>query len=136
MKCNFTSLIICLLSIISYPNIIFSQLHKHKYESDRYIYPSAINNISPYQNELNVQPNSNITITFDQDINQSTVNNNTIIVYGSNGSSYRSSNINYDSPSKTITYDPDYDFNVGEIITVVITKDSMFLSLNKGNISK
>jgi len=85
--------------------------------------PSTAANIvstTPGQNELNVAVSSNITVTLDEDMDGTTLNNSTILIH-SNMTGLHPGTIAYDSPSRTVTIDPDNDFMVGEIVTVTLT---------------
>ena len=81
----------------------------------------TITSITPTCNALNVAKNTNITITFTTDINQSTLSNSTIKINGSL-SGLRSSNFNYNSSTKTATISPNTPFIVGELVTVALTR--------------
>jgi len=82
--------------------------------------PITIDSISPTQNELNVAVDENITIEFGDDINTSTLNDTTIVVHAQMTGLHTGS-ISYDAPSHTVTFDPDNDFAVGEVVTVIVT---------------
>ncbi len=75
---------------------------------------------SPSINELNVETDVNITVTFDVDMDPSTINESTFVVY-SKTFGLLSGVINYNPSTKTTTYDPNDNFKVGEIITVILT---------------
>ena len=75
---------------------------------------------SPDQNELNVPVNTNISVTFDTDMDEATINNSTFVVHARSTGLHQGT-ITYDSPSRTATLDPFEDFDVGEVVTVVLT---------------
>jgi len=77
----------------------------------------------PGQNRLNVPADTVISIQFDTDINPSTLNNNTIVVHASQTGLHQSSNITYNGGSRTVTFDPDDDFFVGERVNISLTSD-------------
>lgn len=79
-----------------------------------------VTSTSPANNALAVSATSNITATFNYDMNSSTLNSSTVLVNGSN-SGLLSGVITFDSPSKTMTFNPDNSFKAGEVITVTIT---------------
>ena len=84
-------------------------------------YPQVVSTF-PSQNELNVSMNTNIEVAFDIDIDASTINDSTFIVYtGSNG--LHLGDINYNSLSKAVMFNPYSDFNAGEYVTVILTSD-------------
>jgi len=75
----------------------------------------------PGQNRLNVPADTVISIQFDTDINPSTLNNNTIVVHASQTGLHQSGNITYNSGTRTVTFDPDDDFFIGERVSVILT---------------
>ncbi|MGB2696403.1 MAG: FG-GAP-like repeat-containing protein [Candidatus Zixiibacteriota bacterium] len=77
---------------------------------------------SPTQNELNISTSTNISITFDVDMDSSTINGSTFVV-NATITGLHLGTITYDSLTKTATVDPDNDFDVGEVVTVVLTSD-------------
>ncbi len=86
------------------------------------LFSSVSSSISVYpnQNALNVNKSVNITATFSQDINYQTLNNSTIKVNGSQ-SGLHSSEITYNSSSRTATINPNTDFRTGELVSVSLT---------------
>ncbi|MFH2050220.1 MAG: FG-GAP-like repeat-containing protein [bacterium] len=83
--------------------------------------PSIVSS-SPTLNALNVPTNSNISVLFDVDMDPSTINDTTFVVT-SKTFGLLSGTISYDGPTKTTIFDPVVDFGVGEIVTVVLTKN-------------
>jgi hypothetical protein len=75
---------------------------------------------SPIQNQLNVPVSTSISVTFDNDMDESTINDSTFVV-NARSTGLRSGTINYDGPSKTATFDPLEDLEEGEVVTVVLT---------------
>ncbi|MCH7574689.1 MAG: VCBS repeat-containing protein [Candidatus Marinimicrobia bacterium] len=75
---------------------------------------------SPGLNALAVDPATDITVVFTENISGSTLNDNTIKVVGSL-SGLHLAGISYDGPSKTATIDPTVDFAIGEKVTVTLT---------------
>ena len=82
----------------------------------------TIVSFNPTGNALNVQRNTNITVTFNKDVDQTTLTNSTIRVHGAQSGLHSSSNIKYDSTHKTVTFDPKDDFKIGELVTVTVTR--------------
>jgi len=85
-----------------------------------------ITNITPAINQNNVNPDANIVIDFDQSIQDSTLNDSTIFIRGS-----QSGNIIgafSGGGTSTITINPDNDFRNGEIISLTITINLMSTS--------
>jgi outer membrane protein assembly factor BamB len=94
--------------------------------------PSIVS-FTPTSNALNIQKDTIIAITFDRDIDQSTIDSSTIIINGSL-SGLHTWTFDYDSTSKTITITPAASFKVGDVITTTLTngiKSAMGYSLNK-----
>ncbi len=77
-------------------------------------------NVSPHQNEINVNKSSDITATFDQDMNASTINSSNIKVFGLQ-SGLLSSSVSYNAGTRTATINPNSDFKVGEKIQVTLS---------------
>ena len=77
---------------------------------------------SPAQNELNVPVNTNISVTFDIPMDETTINDSTFVVNAWSTGLHQGT-ITYNSLTKTVNLDPDSDFAVGEIVTVVLTTD-------------
>ncbi len=75
---------------------------------------------SPTQNQLNVPVNTNISVTFDLDMDLTTINDSTFVVNAWSTGLHQGA-ITYDSPTKTATLNPTNDFDEGEIVTVVLT---------------
>lgn len=75
---------------------------------------------SPAQNELNVLLSANISVTFDVDMDETTINDSTFVV-NARSTGLHLGTITYDGQSKTATFDPLEDFDVGEVVTVVLT---------------
>ena len=77
---------------------------------------------SPHQNEINVNNSSDITVTFSEKMNVSTINSSNIKVYGSL-TGYIDCMIYCDSSLMKAIINPDIDFKTGEGITVTLTTD-------------
>lgn len=75
---------------------------------------------SPSQNELDILASSDITVTFDIDMDASTINDATFVVHALTTGSH-SGTISYDSPSKTATFTSDNAFAEGEVVTAILT---------------
>jgi M6 family metalloprotease-like protein len=80
----------------------------------------AIVTASPGQNQLNVPVSTDISATFDRDMDETTMNDSTFVV-NARSTGFHQGTISYDSPTKTATFDPLVDFDVGEVVTVVLT---------------
>jgi hypothetical protein len=78
--------------------------------------------VNPLQNALNISANTNISVTFNQDINFTTINANTFIIHASQ-TGLHAGTYSYDSGTKTATFDPTGSFQVGEVVTVILTTD-------------
>jgi len=75
---------------------------------------------SPAQNELNVPISTNISVTFDIDMDETSINDSTFVVNAWSTGLHQGTII-YDCLTKTATLDPTGDFDEGEIVTVVLT---------------
>ncbi len=82
--------------------------------------PPQIVSVSPARNELNVDDSSTISVTFDKDMDESTINNSTFVVrsefMGTLNGTY-----SYDDVSHTATFASYIDFGIGDIISVSLT---------------
>jgi hypothetical protein len=75
---------------------------------------------SPELNELNVSVNTNISVTFDTDMDESTINDSTFVVSAVH-TGVHSGDVSYDSLTRTAVFDPISNFDRGEIVSVTIT---------------
>ena len=80
----------------------------------------AIVSVSPSENDLGVALSSNISVTFDIDMDASSFNDLTFIVSGSHTGIYQGA-YSYDSPSKTATFDPTSELFTGEVVSILLT---------------
>jgi len=76
--------------------------------------------VTPTQNALNVPIDAIISVTFDSDIDSSTLNNSTVKVVET-GVGYLYGAISYSSLEHTMMFDPDQSFAKGSSISVVLT---------------
>ncbi|HOP05658.1 MAG TPA: FG-GAP-like repeat-containing protein [candidate division Zixibacteria bacterium] len=76
--------------------------------------------LSPAQNAINVPIDANIAVTFNTDMNPSSFDSSTIVMY-SRYCGFIHGAIAYDSLTKTMIFDPTDDFGAGEIIRCVLT---------------
>ncbi|MEW5799865.1 MAG: FG-GAP-like repeat-containing protein [Bacteroidota bacterium] len=81
-----------------------------------------VNSTSPTAHAVNVDANSNITATFNVDINPATLVDSTVIVHGSMTGKVAGV-ISYDSPSKTMTFNSTNNFLAGEEVSITLTTD-------------
>jgi hypothetical protein len=77
---------------------------------------------SPTKNQLNVSTSSDISVTFDTTMNGMTINQSSFMVC-TRFTGKRTGTINYDSLTKTATFQPSSDFLAGDVVTVVLTAD-------------
>ncbi|MGH1362963.1 MAG: FG-GAP-like repeat-containing protein [Calditrichia bacterium] len=77
-----------------------------------------INSISPSPNQLNVDANSTLTITFNLDVDNSTVNASTIVLRGSQSGVLPAT---YAVNNAIVVIDPASDFRLGERISLTLT---------------
>ncbi len=81
-----------------------------------------ISSTSPAQNELNVPVSTDISVTFDKDMDETTINDSTFVVNAMFTGLHRGM-ISYNSQTRTAIFDPSSDFDEGEVVTVVLTTD-------------
>jgi hypothetical protein len=67
-----------------------------------------------------VSTDADVSVTFDIEMDPTTLNDSTFVVNAWSTGLHRGA-ITYDSPTKTVTLNPDHDFDEGEIVTVVLT---------------
>jgi hypothetical protein len=80
--------------------------------------PPHVVAILPAANALSVPSDAPISVTFDTDMDPSTINPSTFIIYGDLKGSYAGT-VTYDAPSRTATLDPSTGFSVGEHVNVM-----------------
>jgi hypothetical protein len=76
--------------------------------------------VSPLQNENDVPLNTNIQVTFDTEMDSTTINDTTFIAVGS-CSGLHPGNITYTSATNRAILNPDNNFLSGEIVLVILT---------------
>jgi hypothetical protein len=76
--------------------------------------------VSPSQNEVSAAITSDITATFDIDMDPATIDNSTFSVY-SRTYGYLAGTVTYDQPSRTATFNPTRDFFHGDVISATLT---------------
>jgi len=75
---------------------------------------------SPGQNELNVPAGTAISVTFDVDMDESTMTDTTFVVHG-RCTGLHMGVLSYEGSSRTVLFEPFAGFAVGEVMTVVLT---------------
>jgi hypothetical protein len=88
--------------------------------ADEAVGPFHIASHDPPAHEVGVPLNANVQATFDEDVNASTVTNNTFVVHGHLGG-LASGTFGYDGGTSTVTLDPDRAFHAGEVLRVSAT---------------
>lgn len=76
----------------------------------------------PVQNQLDVSKSTDVTTTFNIEVDPITINDSTFIAYGAQSGPHPGT-IDYNSVTYTATLDPSADFIDGEVVTAVLTKD-------------
>jgi len=76
---------------------------------------------SPSQNGTNVNSSSDITVSFSTDMDETTFNDSTFVVHARSTGLHQGT-FSYDGSTRTITFNPNDDFAIGEIVTVVLTE--------------
>jgi hypothetical protein len=66
-------------------------------------------------------------VTFDQDMDETTLNSSTVVVNGK-CTGLHVGTYTYDSPSNTVTFTPDHQFAAGEEVTIVLSTDTRTLA--------
>ncbi len=87
----------------------------------KYVPAFEVVSVSPLPNTLNSPVSCDIDVTFGAGINPASIDESSFIVSG-NYSGLHSGTINIDALSNTATYNPDIDFEPGEIVTVTLTR--------------
>ena len=82
----------------------------------------VVKSTSPARNALNVVVDSNITVTFDANINRATLADTNFLVFGSM-SGKNSGTFSYDYTNFIVTFDDSNNFQYGEIVTVILTRN-------------
>jgi hypothetical protein len=77
---------------------------------------------SPANNQMNVPVNTNITVTFSIEMDQTSINDTTFVV-SAESSGIHPGTITYDSPTETATFDPDSNFHENEMVNVTLTAE-------------
>jgi len=75
---------------------------------------------SPAQNDLNVPVSTTISVTFDDTMSVTTINDSTFVV-NARSTGLHQGTFTYTDPCTTVTFDPDSNFDEGEVVTVVLT---------------
>ncbi|MCP4568845.1 MAG: T9SS type A sorting domain-containing protein [FCB group bacterium] len=81
---------------------------------------NQIASVSPVQNEVDVAVSTDVSATFNIDLDPATVTTASFVVNGSILGSITGT-VSYDSPTQTATFNPTDDFAVGEYITATLT---------------
>lgn len=76
----------------------------------------------PEQNALDVTKSTDVSATFNIEVDATTVNDTTFVVYGAQSGTHQGA-INYSSITSTATFDPIYDFIDGEVIHACLTQE-------------
>jgi hypothetical protein len=74
----------------------------------------------PTQNQLHVDTNTNISVTFGEDMDETTINSFTFIVHSRTTGSCEGT-ITYSSDTRTATFDPLEPFRAGDMVMVTLT---------------
>lgn len=82
----------------------------------------SVASTSPYQNELNVNQSTDISVTFNVDMDEATIDYSSFVV-SARSTGLHAGTISYDNPSKTATFNPTEDFDEGELVSVSLARD-------------
>ncbi len=102
------------------PNPIDSNPDIGAFESELTEPIDAIESIHPEQNELDVSNSTSISVVFTNDIDPSTIQIGTFIVFGSQ-TGLHCGTYNYNSGIQTVTFTPDIEFSPGELVSIILT---------------
>jgi len=80
-------------------------------------YPESFD---PALNSTNIAADANLIVVFDTDLDVTTLNDDNVKLSGSQ-SGVHSAVLGFDSPSRSLTVNPDREFSAGEEITLVLT---------------
>jgi hypothetical protein len=83
---------------------------------------AQIISVAPAQNALNVPPATNISVTFNQAMSATTINDTTFRVWGMQSGLHRGA-ITYDANLQKATFTPTKPFAPGEIVFIALTKE-------------
>ncbi len=81
---------------------------------------AQVDSVVPRQNAINVAGSASISVSFDTDMDSTTINDTTFLAFG-NLSGAHPCSISYDGGTRTATLDPTTNFITGEIVTAVAT---------------
>ncbi|NOZ75490.1 MAG: DUF1573 domain-containing protein, partial [FCB group bacterium] len=95
------------------------------YSDELTVYPAIIVSTSPAQNALAVVADANIQIEYYVDMNGASFDASTFIVQASQTGLHTGS-YNYNSGTKTASFNPDDNFIVGEVVNVTLTTGVQF----------
>jgi hypothetical protein len=84
--------------------------------------PPPIQSTSPAQNELNIPVSANISVTFENDMDETSFTDLTFVVTSRSGG-FVQGTLSYDQPTRTVTFDPATDYCSGELITITLTPE-------------
>jgi hypothetical protein len=76
---------------------------------------------APDLNALNINPSANITVTFSIDMDGTTINDTTFLVFSDFGG-LKEGFINYNGTTRTAIFNPFTNFSIGDYVTVVLTR--------------
>ncbi|RMD96105.1 MAG: T9SS C-terminal target domain-containing protein, partial [Calditrichaeota bacterium] len=83
--------------------------------------------VDPPQNALSVPRNAPLEATFNMALNENTVVDTNVVVFAERTGMHFGT-LSYDAASKTLTFDPERDFQAGERVTVTLTNKIKGLS--------
>ncbi|NOZ76051.1 MAG: DUF1573 domain-containing protein, partial [FCB group bacterium] len=95
------------------------------YSDELTVYPKIIVSTAPTQNELAVAANADIQVEYFVDMEGTSFDTNSFIVYASQ-TGFHTGSYSYDSGTKTAIFNPDDNFIVGEVVSVTLTTGIQF----------
>jgi len=94
-----------------------------------------VSSVSPANGALDITASSNIVLTFDENINSSTITSSTVKLVGSVSGTHAWTLSSYNTSTYVATIDPSNDFKPGEVVTVSVTtgvQNGDAIALEKG----
>jgi C1A family cysteine protease len=96
-------------------------------------YPT-VTSTSPARNAVNASPSDNISVTFNVDMDATTINASSVFAHGEISGPHTGT-VSYNSTTRTVELNPDEDFVAGEAVSVVLAPSILTASgmwLNTG----
>ncbi|WP_321469812.1 Ig-like domain-containing protein [Halarcobacter sp.] len=83
--------------------------------------PPTISSSTPTNNDVNIGVSDNLTITFDEEVDVSTINDTNIVLRKVSDNSVIGTNVSYDNSTKTATVNPNVDLTDDTFYSLTVT---------------